>query len=219
MITVGAIHSGATSLAPVLEKSLAKEFSDFRIINIIDDTLIHTVIRDGCVTEKTVKRVVDLAEALILAGADVVVDTCSSIGEAAEIADRMLEKPVVRIDSGMVEWAVENYQKIGVLASLSTTLDPTVKLVQATRNKMGKDIVVSSKVAEGAFEKWIAGDTQAHDALLIEGARALGDVDVILLAQVSMMRVQEEMENALDKPVLASPDHCARQLRKMFPQD
>lgn len=216
MITIGAIHSGATSLAPILEDALKPHIKEYRLINIIDDSLIHEVIKDGEVTHKTTKRVVDLCEALILAGADVVVDTCSSIGEAAEIADQMLDKPVVRIDQGMVTEAVSQYSRIGVLASLSTTLEPTVACVRKTAEKMGRQVEVHSLVASGAFEKWIAGDVQGHDDLLIEAAKELADAEVILLAQVSMMRVQERMLRETSKPVFSGPGYCAKQISEMF---
>lgn len=219
MLTIGAIHSGATSLAPVLEREWAPYLHDYKLINIIDDSLIHTVIQDGAVTSRTVRRVVDLCEALMLAGADVVVETCSSIGEAAEIADRQLECPVLRIDQAMAAEAVKHYCKIGVLASLSTTLLPTVSCVERTAQKLGRAVEVTSLVAEGAFERWIAGEAEKHDDLLIEAAKTgLADCEVILLAQVSMLRVQERMKRETGKSVLASPDWCARQIREMFPE-
>lgn len=217
MITIGAIHSGATSMAPVLEKALKPLFTKFRLLNIIDDTLIHTVIKDGMVTEKTVHRVVDLAEALVLAGADVVVDTCSSIGMAAEIANTMLEKPVIRIDQGMVNEAVSHYRKIGLLASLSTTLMPTVDCVNATAARQGKTVEIVHCIADGAFQKWIEGNPAAHDDLCVEASKQLGDVEVILLAQASMMRVQERIAAETGKVVISSPDYFARYLREMFP--
>lgn len=216
MITIGAIHSGATSLAPVLEDALKTHIKEYRLINIIDDSLIHAVIEDGAVTHKTTKRVVNLCEALMLAGADVVVDTCSSIGEAAEIANQMLDRPVIRIDQGMVNEAVNHYTRIGVLASLSTTLEPTVACLRRTAEQAGKKVEVHSLVADGAFEKWVAGDTQGHDDLLIDAARELADTEVILLAQVSMMRVQERMRKEIDKPVLSGPAFCAEQIGRMF---
>lgn len=217
MLTIGAIHSGATSLAPILEREWAPYLSDYKLINIIDDSLIHTVIHDGEVTSRTVRRVVDLCEALILAGADVVVETCSSIGEAAEIAARQLDRPVLRIDQGMVDEAVAKYRKIGVLASLSTTLAPTVSSVERTAQRLGREVGIESLVAEGAFERWIAGEAEAHDDLLVEAAKSrLAGCEVILLAQVSMIRVQERMARETGKPVFASPDWCGRQIRDLF---
>jgi len=217
MLTIGAIHSGATSLAPILEREWAPYLDDYKLINIIDDSLIHTVIRDGEVPSRTVRRVVDLCEALILAGADVVVETCSSIGEAAEIANRQLDRPVLRIDQGMAEEAVTGYRKIGVLASLATTLAPTVSCVERTAQRLGREVEVESLVAEGAFGRWIAGEAEAHDDLLVEAARSrLAGCEVILLAQVSMIRVQERMARETGKPVFASPGWCAKQIRGMF---
>ena len=217
MITIGAIHSGATSLAPVLEKVLTLEFPEFKLINIIDDSLIATVIREGKVSSRTVKRVVNLAEALLLAGADVVVDTCSSVGEAAEVADRMLDKPIQRIDQAMINLAVRQYSRIGVLASLSTTLEPTVDCVYRTARRMNKKVEVQSCVAEGAFEKWVSGKPEAHDDLLVKAAQSLEKVDVLLLAQVSMMRVQDRMTRETGKTVLSSPAPWAEALRVQFP--
>lgn len=216
MIKIGAIHSGSANMAPILEKALAPRFEEFEILNVIDDTLIKTVIRDQTLTTRTVKRVADLSEALILAGADVVVDTCSSIGEAAEIADSLLEKPVQRIDQAMIDDAVGRYNRIGVLASLSTTLDPTVRCVERTAQRLGRPVTVYSQVAKGAFEKWAAGEPEAHDALLIEAARSLTEAEVILLAQVSMVRVQDRMARETGKPIFSSPEHWAEHLRAAF---
>ena len=171
MLTIGAIHSGATSLAPILEREWAPYLDDYKLINIIDDSLIHTVIRDGEVTSRTVRRVVDLCEALILAGA----------------------------------------------ASLATTLAPTVSCVERTAQRLGREVEVESLVAEGAFGRWVAGEAEAHDDLLVEAAKSrLAGCEVILLAQVSMIRVQERMARETGKPVFASPGWCAKQICGMF---
>lgn len=52
----------------------------------------------------------------------------------------------------------------------------------------------------------LAGDRDRHDAIVLEGARALAaEVDVIVLAQASTARLAPAIAEAVGKPVLSSP--------------
>ena len=64
------------------------------------------------------------------AGADAIFNTCSSIGEIAQFARKLVPIPIYKIDDPMAIEAVETASRIGVLATLSTTLTPTAALLQ-----------------------------------------------------------------------------------------
>ena len=98
--------------------------------NIVDESLIGNTIAAGQLTAVTSKRVAQYIQSAEEAGADAVLVTCSSIGPAVEAARPFVNVPVLRIDEPMANAAVQTGDRIGVIATLSTTLEPTIALVE-----------------------------------------------------------------------------------------
>jgi Asp/Glu/hydantoin racemase len=141
------------------------------------------------------------------AGADMVLVTCSSIGLAVEAARPFVSIPVRRIDEPMADQAVQIGNRIGVIATLSTTLEPTIALVQARATAQNKSPEIISHLCDGAFQAVIGGDTDTHDRIVAAGLRQLiPQVDVVVLAQASMARVVDILsDNEKTVPILSSP--------------
>ena len=57
--------------------------------------------------------------------------------------------PLFRIDEGMAKAAVEEGNRIGVLATLCTTLVPTVDLLKRLAAEGGKDVVIDDVLVQG----------------------------------------------------------------------
>ncbi|MEI7430796.1 MAG: aspartate/glutamate racemase family protein [Betaproteobacteria bacterium] len=55
-------------------------------------------------------------------GADLIFNQCSSVGEAVDIAARLVSVPVLKIDSAMAQRAIEIGTKIGVVATVQSTM-------------------------------------------------------------------------------------------------
>jgi Asp/Glu/hydantoin racemase len=127
--TLGLIHTSAT-LVPVFAELCNKYLPQVKTFNIVDDSLIKNTIACGELTPATSKRVVNYASSAQEAGADYILFTCSSIGPAVEIAASLSNVPVLRVDQPMVDKAVQTGKRIGVVATLSTTLEPTSDLVR-----------------------------------------------------------------------------------------
>lgn len=107
----------------------------------------------------------------------------------------------------MADKAVQTGKRIGVVATLSTTLEPTIDLVKRRAIAAGKEIELVSRLCEGAFDALMSGDAATHDKKVGDVLKQLSkEVDVILLAQASMARVVDTLNEA-DKrvPILASP--------------
>lgn len=204
--TLGLIHTSAT-LVPVFAGLCSKHLPQVKIFNIVDDSLIKNTIACGELTPTTSKRVVDYAGSAEKAGADYILFTCSSIGPAVEIAASLSNIPVLRVDQPMADKAVQTGKRIGVIATLSTTLEPTSDLVKRRAIAAGKEIELVSRLCDGAFDALMDGDAATHDKKCGDVLKQLSkEVDVILLAQASMARVVDTLDEA-DKqvPILASP--------------
>jgi Asp/Glu/hydantoin racemase len=204
--TLALIHTSPV-LTPMFA-GLAKELlGDTPVFHMVDESLIANTIRSGGLQKDTIRRVVNHVDSAARAGADVVLVTCSSIGPAVNVARQLFDFPVLRIDEAMAERAVHTGSRVGVIATLSTTLDPTVNLIRDTAARLGRAVEVASHLCEGAFQAVISGDTATHDRAVTEGLRKLaGEVDVIVLAQASMARVVDQLApGELTVPVLSSP--------------
>jgi Asp/Glu/hydantoin racemase len=205
MPTVAAIYT-ALNIVDSIKALFAELLPDVRLINIADDSLIQEVIAAGEVTPAVIRRLVAYYQAAEQAGADVILNTCSSVGEVSILGQQFVNTPIVQIDHAMAEAAVAQAETIGVLATLPTTLGPTVRLVQRKAQAAGREVSVHEGLAAGAFQALLAGQTEEHDRRIMAAAEELADrVELFVLAQASMGRLQEALAAATGKPVLTSP--------------
>lgn len=212
------IHTSAT-LVPVFAQLCREKLPGVETFNIVDDSLVRAIGERGSLTADIAQRVAGYIASAESGGADHILVTCSSIGPAVEAAAASTGVPVLRVDQPMADAAVRTGRRIGVVATLPTTLHPTTDLVRRRAAAAGRDIELESVLCAGAFEALMAGDTAKHDALVTAALRDLsGRVDVIVLAQASMARVVDALPAADRRiPILASPplaiDHLASVIR------
>ena len=215
--TLGLVHTSAT-LVPMFSELCNKYLPGVKTFNIVDDSLIKNTIACGELTAATSRRVVNYAGSAQDAGADFILFTCSSIGPAVEMAASLTKVPVLRVDQPMADQAVQIGKRIGVIATLSTTLEPTSDLVKRRAAAAGKEIELVSRLCEGAFDALMSGDTATHDKMVGDALKQLSkETDVILLAQASMARVVDTLD-AADKrvPILASPTIAIQHLASVL---
>lgn len=218
MKTVVAIYTAmAVGLMNDVKQMVAAEIPDVRLINIADDSLIADVIKAGQVTPAVTRRLLDYYRAAEEAGATVILNTCSSISEVVDAARTCAHVPIVKIDDAMTAKAVGLGSRIGVIATLPTTLGPTVRLVQRKAGEQNKAIKVVEGLAKGAFEALMGGNGEEHDTLILNTAKEMAPaVDVIVLAQGSMARMQDKLQQETGKPVLSSPLLAVQLVRDML---
>lgn len=214
---LGLIHTSAT-LVPIFDKLCNEHLKGVEWFNIVDDSLISTCIKEGKLSPSTARRVVDYVGSAEEAGADHILVTCSSIGAAVETAATLSNVPVLRVDQPMADIAVKTGSKIGVIATLPTTLEPTSDLVKRRAATAGKEIELTSRLCEGAFDALMGGDPDTHDTMVAEALKELSkNVDVILLAQASMARVVDQLdESEKAVPILASPPNAVEYLASVL---
>jgi Asp/Glu/hydantoin racemase len=204
--TLALLHT-VLSLPPVFAALAEELLPETDLFHIVDESLLTVTRKTGALTAVTRRRVLGYLESAAEAGADLVLVTCSSIGPAVDAAREFVPVPVLRVDEAMADEAVRLGTRVGVIATLTTTLEPTAALVERRARVTGKDVEVVTHVCNGAFDALQAGDRDRHDELVSEGVRRLAaEVDVIVLAQASMARVVESMsDHERAMPILSSP--------------
>ena len=212
MKTIAVVYTSMGNLVNTMKTLLKEAFPDYRIVNIADDSLINEVIANGSVTEGVKARLKAYYDAAAVTKPELIISACSSVGAYAEEYAETAAVPVVRIDHAMIAKALETAGRIGVLASLGTTLDPTVDYITRIAKEKGREVEICAKVATGAYEANAKGDKETHNKLLLETAKDMnGSIDVLLLAQGSMASMEQTIADELGVPVFSSPRLCVEE--------
>jgi Asp/Glu/hydantoin racemase len=200
------VHTVA-GLVPRFRELSAELIPGAETFDIVDETLLRDATREGRVSLETARRLFSHLAAAETHGADAILVTCSSMGGAVDAARPFTGIPLLRVDQAMAEQAVQRGGRIGVLATLWSTLGPTAALIRRTADESNRSVEVRDRLCDGAFEALGEGDTERHDAIVRDGLRELlGWAEVIVLAQASMARVVDTLsEDERRIPILSSP--------------
>ncbi len=216
-VKIGVVYTSTTpELTRMVDASLAEAFggeAGVEILNYQNPEILQMTRDSGRVTHKCARDLMDMYEAAVRDGANVLLNVCSSVGDVAAAAQPLYELtgiPLVRIDEDMARSAVRNARRIGVVATLSTTLEPTKRLLEACARQEGVHVALVDALAEGVF----GADQETFKQKLIEtGRKVLGQVDVLLFAQGSMAYAEEAVSGALGLPVYSSIRFGVRAVR------
>ena len=213
---IAAVHTAMAMVEPTKEL-FSKYLPNIRLINIVDESLIQDVISAGKVPDAVKKRLINYYYSAVDAKSDIIFNTCSSVREVAAIARNFIPVPIIRIDEAMAEEAIVKSGRIGVLATLPTTLGPTCRLLELKAAEIGKSITVIEGLAGGAYQAVIEGNKEKHDELILNKALEIADkCDVIVLAQGSMARMEEQLALKTGKIVLSSPLRGILQIKEFI---
>lgn len=202
---IAVIHTSFVSVNDL--KNLFNEIvPDVKVFNIVDDSLLSEVIEAGGLTNRVTRRICAYALQAESMGVDLIFNQCSSVGEAVDIARRLLEIPYIKVDEPMAEEAVKTGENIAVIATLPTTMDPSVRLIERTAESMGKNVKVKRCLCEGAFDVLIKeGNREKHNQMVMEKINEESkSSDVIVLAQGSMITLLPYL-SGVSVPVFTSP--------------
>ena len=208
-----------TSTTPELIELVEKEVGEVlpketEVISYQDPSILAEVRDAGYVTAPPAARLVGMYMEAVCAGADAILNLCSSVGEVADAAQdiaRYTGIPIVRVDEEMCREAVRQGKRIGVMATLPTTLNPTKNTILRVAREMNKHVELVDALVDGAFGL----DQEQFKALMSEYAEKIADqVDVILFAQGSMAYCEEYIHEKYGKTVLSSPRFGAAALKE-----
>lgn len=202
---VGFVHTGV-AIAAMIKPMMAERLPGVSSFHIVDDSLIQDLLKTGEMTPSILRRLCRQVELAEEAGAQLIMVTCSSIAPGVDMARRMVNVPVMKIDEPMAERAVSLSDRIGVLGTAKTTMGPSVKLIEDKASEAGKKVTILPVLSADAFDCFLRGDMETHDRIVKKAASGLtGKVGVVVLAQASMGHLAGGIEGILGIPVLTSP--------------
>lgn len=206
-----------TNVEPVFKNLFKELIPDIEVIDFVDSHILADVRQVGHVEPRHIQRMCYMAQAAEAAGADLIFSACSSLGPSMDVARKLVNIPIIKIDDAMTKLAVELGSSIGVMATVPTTLQPTVDLIQQWALASGKSVDVKQYLCEGAFDILMGGERERHDQMVLDGALQLApQVDLIVLAQASMSRLAPILSEKTGKQVLSSPRLAAEYIKSQL---
>ena len=208
-----------TSTTPELIELVEQEVGavlpkDTEVASYQDPSILAEVRDAGYVTAPPAARLVGMYMTAVSEGADAILNLCSSVGQVADAAQdiaRFTGIPIVRVDEEMCREAVRQGKRIGVMATLPTTLNPTKNTIERVAREMNRRVELVDALVDGAFGL----DQDQFRALMSQYAAKIADqVDVILFAQGSMAYCEEYIHEKYGKVVLSSPRFGAAALKE-----
>ncbi len=207
------IHTSPVSLNDL--KALFKEIiPEVEMVNIIDDSLLDEVKKNGKINANIISRMCAYVQVAKTLKPDLIFNQCSSVGEAFDIARKQADCKTLKIDEAMAEKAVSMGSKIGVVATVASTVKPSSNLVRTKALEAGKEVTVNEYLVDGALDILMSGDVDKHNELVIEAIKkAEAENDVVVLAQGSMTAIVPLLSD-IKKPVLTSPRLAVERVKK-----
>jgi len=215
-IRIGVIHTFLYSVEDI-KAQFIKQLPEVEMINIIDDSLLEEALMNKGITPGIISRLCGYYRVIQELGCICALNQCSSVGEASDIAGKLLKIPIFKIDAPMAEQAVKLGNKIAVIATAISTVEPSSRLVESKAKEIGKQVTVNRCYVEGAYNCLLkTGDRQKHNEMVISTIKEASETnDVIVLAQGSMYHLIPLLED-IGVPVLTSLETGVGQMRKML---
>lgn len=213
---VAVIHTFLYSVED-LKKLFSEKLPGVEMINIIDDSLLQEALSNKGITPGIIRRICTYAREAETMGVDCILNQCSSMGEAVNIARRMVTVPYVKIDEPMADKAVSLGSSVAVIATAISTVEPSSKLVEECAAKINKQVKVNRCFVEGAYEALlIENNRDKHNELVVNAVKkAAEENDVIVLAQGSMYHLLPLLKD-VKVPVLTSLESGVEQIKKVI---
>jgi Asp/Glu/hydantoin racemase len=212
---LGIVHT-SFALVDLLNNLVKAQLPGVKVVNVVDDTLLSYA-RERGVDDALRRRMKNYFNSAADAGALVILNACSSVGETVDPARDQVPVPILKIDEAMAAKAVCAGRRIAVLATVASTLGPTGRLLRKQADALKRQIEIDEVLCDGAFDLLLAGKTDEHDRRISEAVmKAAQNHDVLVFAQASMSRLVPALAGKISVPLFASPELAMGRLKEMF---
>lgn len=193
--TLGIIHA-AVFTAQTVQPYANELLPGVEVLHLGDDTIQRDNLRApvGTIPKVNFFKFAAYCRFLEEAGCDLIMLGCSTFNQAVEHAKPMITTPLLNIDRPMMDLAVQQGRRVGLIGTLPSTMPSSQRLLEQAAADAGKAVDVSPVLLSEAFLALRAGDVRRHNDMLLEAIESLAHkVDAIVLAQVSMSAIEKEL--------------------------
>lgn len=190
--TIGIIHAVHLTIG-AMKPFLERYIPEVEVVHLCDDTIQRDNIAAGVgvIPKHNYFRFAQYCHNLRESGVELILLACSTFNYAAELARPMIDIPILQIDRRMMELAVSQGRRVGLLATLATTVPSSERLLRIVAAEKNVPVEIVTVLRPEAFAAIQKGDKETHNRILLEEIDKLsGKVDSIAMAQLSMSALE-----------------------------
>lgn len=195
--TLGIIHA-AVFTANTAEPYAREFLPGVEILHAGDDSVQrdNLLAPVGTIPKHNFYKFATFARFLEEAGCHLIMLACSTFNQAVEFARPMIKTPLLNIDRPMMDLAIQQGKRVGLIGTLPSTMPASERLLRQAAQEAGKPVEVFPVLCAPAFQALRSGDKALHNQMLLEEVDKLSrEVDAIVLAQLSMSALEPELTN------------------------
>lgn len=213
---IGIIHA-TTNAVPPLNNAFKLLAPEYTVLNFVDEYIQYYANQIKGIDDKVHRDFVKLATSAQEANVDAIIVACTVLTPIVDMVKPFITVPILAVDYPMLEKAVQNYTKIGVVATNAPSGPATKNQLEKLAKELGKKITVDTEINTQAMTELKAGNVEEHNhlnALAAEELKKRG-CEVIVLAQITQASASSETEK-IGLPVLSSPNESVKAVMKLI---
>ena len=196
-----------------LREALAGEV---KIDNLLDTFFASNTNETGGFSQANLDRLYLTLKSAELTGADVIAVICSTLTPHVEKIIPLIPTPIVTIDGRLGAAAIAHGDRVQVLASAQSAVEPTIRLIRRAEAAAGRSVAIDAQHSPPAFASMMSGELTVHDAELARMAAEVKDKDVVVFAQGSMEHMAGKVEAITGLPVVTAPSLCIAHIKELI---
>lgn len=213
-------HIGVAHVTRLAKEPICSAFNEFwpeaAISDFEDYDLPPARAAAGCETAEIKKRIANLAAQAVDAGVDGLLFTCTAFSESIDLISERLPIPVLKPNDAMFREALMTGGRVGIVATFAPCLQTMSEEYAVIARELGGNPELQTVCAEGAMSAALSGNSWKHDTLIAEAAKSLGECDVIMMAQLTMISARSIVRELTGIEPLTSPASAVKMLRFMI---
>ena len=208
------VHPYFPTMAPI-DAAFKAAWPQAQTINLLDESLYADVPADGTLSPSLYARVATLLRHCENSGAAGIVFTGTTFGPAIDAARAEIKVPVLRAEEAMADEAVGLGERILLVCTAKRAMPIIRGSLEAAATRRRVTPHIDELWIKGAKDAIVDGAMEAHDRLIAKEVEAAGNVDVIVLGQISMVPARAYVSPAVARRVITSPDAAVARMRKL----
>ena len=204
---------------PAVKDAFAELWPEPELVCVLDESLYADFVNDDFTVDPQLpdaayERVADLLRYSRKSGADAIIFCGSVFGALVEAGREGMDIPVLTSFEGMIEAAFAQGPRLGIVTTAEGSLSCLSGDVARYAEARGLDYTIASRIADGAFQKLLAGDRDGSDAMIVDAAAELTACDSLMLGQFSMGLTAAKIADMPGRPVLTAPRGAVEKLKR-----
>jgi len=212
-----ALVSSTRIVLRLMEDAFQHCFPRARLLHILDETLLEDFARDGGISPRSIRKVLEMTFAASDAGVDAVLVTCSTLASSVDVLKSLSRVPVLRIDERAIEEMLESGARhVGLLGASDAVLNSIEPLVWSKAEALGANVVIDRFVHPEVVNELGQNPQVAYRAVGDAVASAARKCEAVLIGQVSLAPGWGHVPKDLRDRVFNMPEHAAAAARLLL---